>query len=121
LGGGPYTPYDYETSSLQSVWNVNQQGVLNYDRLNSERLSLSHGLDVRIDKKWYFKKWSFNLYLDIQNAYNFKIENPPYFNVLYDENAQPLPSESDSMRYQYHLIANKSGTVIPSIGIMIDF
>ena len=121
LGGSPYTPFDLQTSALQRVWDVNQQGVLDYSQLNTERLPLSHGLDLRVDKKWYFKRWALNLYLDMQNAYNAKVTNPPYFNVLYDINKQPLVSETDPLRYQYQLIENESGTIVPSIGIMIDF
>ncbi|PIE48409.1 MAG: hypothetical protein CSA40_00630 [Flavobacteriales bacterium] len=121
LGGAPYTPYDLETSSLQTVWDINQQGLLNYAQLNTERLPLSHGIDFRVDKKWYFKHWALNLYLDIQNAYNAKTTNPPYFNVLYGEDGLPLVSDNDPQRYQYKLIENESGTVLPSIGLMVDF
>ena len=119
LGGIPYTPVDVETSSLQQVWDVNQQGVYDYSKLNSERLPLSHGLDMRIDKKWYFKHWAFNLYLDVQNVYNAKVTGQDYFNVMYDVNGNPVPS--DATHYQYKFIQNESGNVLPSIGLMVDF
>ncbi len=32
----------------------------------------AHGLDVRIDKKWFFKQWALNAYIDVQNVYNFQ-------------------------------------------------
>jgi len=121
LGGAPYTPYDIGLSAQQSVWDVNQQGVLDYARLNELRLNTTHGLDVRIDKKWYFKKWSLDAYIDVQNAYNFKTETPAFFNVVTDQNGIPIPSITDPTAYQYKLITNESGTVLPSIGIKVDF
>ncbi len=121
LGGAPYTPYDIELSAQQAVWDVNQQGVLDYGRLNENRLNTTHGLDIRIDKKWYFNKWSLDAYIDVQNAYNFKAETPAFFNVITDDNGIPIPSTTNPSAYQYKLITNESGTVLPSIGIKIDF
>ena len=74
-GGAPFTPYDYENSSLKSVWNINSFGVFDYNNLNSQRLKANHGLDLRVDKKWYWNKVTLNLYVDIQNLYNFEISN----------------------------------------------
>ena len=33
-----------------------------------------HQLDLRIDKQYFFKRWSLNFYADVQNVYNFKSE-----------------------------------------------
>lgn len=119
LGGAPFTPIDLATSSLQNVWDVRQQAVLDYSKLNTERSPLSHGMDIRIDKKWFYKKWALNLYLDIANVYNFKIKEPDFFNVIYDANGDPIAA--DATHYQYKLIKNEGGTVLPSIGLMVDF
>lgn len=121
LGGAPYTPYDVALSSLTQVWDVTGSGILDYDQLNTERFPLTHGLDIRIDKKLFYKKWSLNLYLDIQNVYNFKSEVQPFLNVRTDENNNPIISEVDPSRYETYFIPNNSGTLLPSIGIMIDF
>jgi hypothetical protein len=72
VGGAPYTPYDVERSATIDVWNIVQQGVFDWDQLNEFRNPASHGLDVRLDKKWYFQKWAVNAYIDIQNIYNFQ-------------------------------------------------
>ena len=85
-GGSPYTPFDTLNSSIIQVWDVNNVGVFNYNQLNSLRLSTNHGLDIRVDKKWYWKKIALNLYLDIQNLYNFQAETPPSLIVLRDSN-----------------------------------
>ncbi len=38
-----------------------------YENVNSGRLDPFFQVDVRIDKKWVFKKWMFSTYLDLQN------------------------------------------------------
>lgn len=121
LGGAPYTPYDIATSSLKSNWDVTNQGIPDYNRLNTERLPLSHGLDVRLDKKWYFKKWSLNAYLDIQNIYNIQSETQPYLDVYRDANGNPIENPLNPNAYLTREIQNTAGTVLPSIGLMIDF
>jgi len=121
LGGNPYTPYDESLSSLTSVWDVTQRGLLDYERLNTERNPTSHGLDIRIDKKWFFSKWSLNLYLDIQNLYNFQITSQPFLSVVRDDDGNPVLDNDDPTRYQIFEIENRNGTRLPSVGIMVDF
>ncbi len=120
-GGAPYTPYNTGLSALAQNWDVAQRGILDYSRLNSERLRSNHGMDIRIDKKWYLKKTALNFYIDIQNIYNAKVEQPDYFNVIRDENGNPVIESNTPKTYQWKLIENVSGTVLPSIGIMFEF
>ena len=119
-GGAPYTPYDLATSSIKGVWNVNQQGVLNYDLLNNERLSDIHGVDIRLDKKWFFKKWSLNAYLDVENLYNYKIQLPSELGINEDVGEQLFEAQNDS-QYSLYEIVNESGTVLPTVGLLIEF
>jgi hypothetical protein len=121
LGGAPYTPYDQETSSLKEVWDVTNRGLPNYDLLNTQRVGNSHGLDVRLDKKWFYEKWTLNAYIDIQNIYNFQAEGAPYLDVVRDANGLPVEDPNDPTRYQTREVQNLTGTLLPSIGIQIDF
>lgn len=121
LGGAPYTPYDVELSSTKEIWDVSQQGINDWSRLNTERNPTSHSLDLRVDKKWYFDKWYLNAYLDIQNAYGAKIETQSFLDVVRDGNGNPVENPTDNQRYQTYSIENESGNVLPSIGIMIGF
>ncbi|MFT7330536.1 MAG: hypothetical protein ACI848_000602 [Roseivirga sp.] len=121
LGGAPYTPYDVELSSTKEIWDVSQQGINDWSRLNTERNPTSHSLDLRVDKKWYFDKWYLNAYLDIQNAYGAKIETQSFLDVVRDGNGNPVENTTDNQRYQTYSIENESGNVLPSIGIMIGF
>ena len=121
VGGRPYTPYDVASSSLKSNWDVRKQGILDYSRLNTLRFGAFHQLDVRADKVWYFTKWSLNLYLDIQNLYNFKAENQDILNVKSNADGTLVTDPNDNTRYSIYYIKDESGTILPSIGIIIDF
>ena len=121
LGGTPYTPYDTEQSALKEVWDVNQQGVYDWNQINQLRSPDSHGIDVRIDKKWFFEKCAVNIYLDIQNIYNFKIEQQSYIDVVRDTSGNPITDPNNSLNYKITEIENRNGTILPSIGVMVDF
>lgn len=121
LGGSPYTPYDIEQSSKKENWDVTQRGINDWDLLNTERNGNSHGLDLRVDKRWFFEKWALNAYLDIQNVYNFQTETQPYLDVVRDENGNPIEDPNDPDSYLTQEIENTVGTVLPSIGLMIEF
>ena len=119
-GGTPYTPFDVSRSSLISVWDISGRGLLDYSQLNSYRIKSFHQLDFRIDKKFFFKKINLNTYIDIQNAYNFKSEGQPYLDVQRDEFGNPTVNQNDLFRYNTTLIKNVSGTILPSIGIVLE-
>jgi outer membrane receptor protein involved in Fe transport len=119
-GGLPYTPYDKNYSSLIYVWDLNKQGVLDFDQLNAKRLDPFHQLDVRIDKKWFFDHWNLDVYVDVQNVYNHKTELQPYIIAVTDESGNIVVDPMDPTRYQVTDLENVSGTVLPSIGIIIE-
>ena len=74
-----------------------------------------------MDKRWYFNKWALNAYLDIQNIYNAKIESKPYLDVVRDEAGNPVEDPSNPDNYLLREIENTTGTILPSIGLMIEF
>lgn len=122
LGGTPYTPFDVEESSLISNWDLRNSGILDFNQINAERLPAFHQLDLRIDKKYYFKKWNLNWYIDIQNAYNFQAEQPPLLVPVYDQTGENiLVDPNDPSRYQLRFLENTAGTLLPTIGIIIEF
>jgi len=119
-GGSPYTPADQETSAIIPVWNLNRGAIRDYSQLNGERLKSAHFLDLRVDKKWFFKKWALNIYLDIQNAYAFKAQQPPDYVLRRDADGNALIDPSDPTRYQLDKLQSTTGTVLPSFGIIIE-
>ena len=112
------------TSSYTYIWSINSFGVFDYDQLNSVRLNSNHAVDIRIDKKWFWKKVTLNIYLDIQNLYNFQAELPPSWVAATDleGNKLTLPSNPNQPdRYQLERIENNAGTILPSVGLQFEF
>jgi tRNA U34 5-carboxymethylaminomethyl modifying enzyme MnmG/GidA len=116
----PYTPYDLEKSSLVRVWNLSGAPLINYQKLNSERFHAFHQLDVRVDKAWYWNKLTTKLYLDIQNLYNFKARQTDIVVREQDEAGNYLLTDNNT-RYVLRTVKNTSGTVLPTIGLMVEF
>jgi hypothetical protein len=119
-GGSPYTPIDESLSSVKSVWDSRHLPYLDYSRYNSERLGLSHMLDLRLDKEFYFKKWMLDLYVDVQNVYAYQNESSPIYTNL-DVSGTPVTDSGDPNRYVLRQIPNFGGTVLPTLGIMVKF
>jgi hypothetical protein len=121
VGGAPYTPYDLEKSSLKAAWDLQGQGYLDYSRFNTERLKAFHQLDLRIDKQFFPKGWSLMLYADVQNVYNHRADQPPILVRQSDINGNPVTDPSNPLKYSLKYLANESGTVLPTIGVIIEF
>jgi hypothetical protein len=119
-GGSPYTPYNVQETVRIENWDVRPYGVPNYDQLNSKRISPYHQLDIRIDKKYFFKKWSLNIYLDVQNAYNYQTTFEDNIDVVKDVNGNPVPDSGNPGFYTPKFIQNTSGQVLPTIGVIFE-
>jgi len=120
VGGLPYTPYDLATSANIQAWNALGQPYNDFSQLNAERFEAFHQLDLRIDKNFFYKKWSLMLYLDIQNAYNFKNTGKDY--IVREKNPDgTFKTANNDTEYVLSSILNESGTLLPTVGIMIKF
>jgi len=120
VGGAPYTPYDVDRSSLIEAWDAKGQGYLDYNMYNTNRLNNFQQLDLRVDKEYFFKKWTLNVYLDIQNLYNFKAKQPDILLQDTDASGQPIINADDPTRYVLKYLPSESGTVLPTIGIIVE-
>ncbi len=116
-GGAPYTPYDLLESAKPENFDASGRGIKDNDLLNTARANWFHQLNVRVDKKWFFQKWSLNLYLDIQNIYNFQGEGAPEFTVERDDDGIPLLNAGGT--YDGYTFTSGVGTLVPSIGIVV--
>jgi hypothetical protein len=121
VGGAPYTPFDLEKSALKAAWDLQGQGYLDYSRFNTARLKAFHQLDLRLDKQYYFKGWSLMLYADVQNVYGHKADQPAILVRETDSSGNPVTDPSDPLKYSLKYITGTSGTVLPTIGIMVEF
>ncbi len=119
IGGSPYTPYDVEKSSLVQAWDVTGRPYYDYDRFNSERLGAFAQLDVRVDKNFYFPKWSLGMYVDLQNVTMSRLKQPdvPVSTGVVENPDAPL----DQQRYKMKYIKLSSGTLVPAIGLTVQF
>ncbi|MBR9920235.1 MAG: TonB-dependent receptor [Bacteroidetes bacterium] len=126
--GLPYTPFD-PSSSLVNSWNVNNRALPNYDQINSLRTGVTNSIDIRIDKKWFFDKWSLNIYVDIENLTGNAASIPALIlDRPVDENGTPIGggiienpnAPMDQQRYQLKEVDTATGTIIPSLGLMIE-
>lgn len=126
--GLPYTPFD-DNSNLVASWNLNGRGIRNYDLLNTERSNAFSAVDVRVDKKFYFKRFTLDIYLDLQNITANKTSS---FELLLD---RPIDEDGfptgDAViinpdapfieqRYLLKQIDTGSGLVLPTLGVVIE-
>ncbi|WP_035726279.1 TonB-dependent receptor [Eisenibacter elegans] len=119
-GAAPFTPFDEARSLTRSVWDVTGRGVPDYNRLNEGRAGAFHNLNLRIDKKWFFSRWSFNAFFDIQNAYGFQFIGQPFIDVQRDATGNPIVDPNNPDRYLGRTFENATGTTLPSIGLIIE-
>ncbi len=121
IGGAPFTPWDLNRSAIKTAWDAQGIGYLDYSKFNKSRLNAFHQLDLRVDKSYYYKKWSLMLYFDVQNAYNFKADQQDYLVRVEDGVGNPVSDPNDSGKYLLKTIKSSGGTVLPTIGIMVEF
>lgn len=127
--GLPFTPLS-DRSALVQNWDVNGRGIPDYTRLNTLRSDVINGLDIRVDKKWFFERWSLNVYVDIQNVLANAVGFPQLIlDRPLDENNQPIggpiivnpEAPAAEQRYLLKEINDATGTRIPSIGVMVEW
>jgi len=70
----------------------------------ASRTPAGHHLDLRVDRYFNFSSWTFIVYVDIQNAYDYKIPQRPTYDFWQDE-----------------INSSSSIGILPSIGISAEF
>lgn len=124
-GGTPYTPFDLNSS--QQNYLTLGTGVLDYNLLNTQRLSAYSQLDLRIDKRINFKRTALNLYADIQNVLGNQNANlPKYTFKRNDDNSgfattDGLALKADGSNGIPTILDSQSGNIIPSLGLVFEF
>jgi len=78
-GGIPYAPFDLEASREAN------SGIFDENRINAERLSAYHSLNLRTDKRFYFGGSNLTIFFSVWNAYNRKNVAFTYWNTLKNE------------------------------------
>lgn len=126
--GLPYTPFS-AVSNQVSFWNINNAGIRDYTQINTQRAAASNTIDLRIDKKWFFDKFTLNLYFDIENIFGNAVGSPiMLLDRELDEGGLPIgpalienPTDPiGEQRYKVKLQDVTQGTPIPSLGILFE-
>jgi hypothetical protein len=124
-GGSPYTPFDLAAS--QRNYSIVGRGTLDYSRLNQEKLPAYKRFDFRIDKKWNFKKTTFDLFFDVSNALLFKNSaNPQFAFARNDDNTGFKTTDGKALQRNGSnavplILPNESVQVTPSLGFVWEF
>ncbi|WP_304342813.1 TonB-dependent receptor [Chryseobacterium koreense] len=124
-GGQPYTPFDMAAST--ATYLATGTGVYDYAQLNNKRLPVFSQLDLRVDKKFNFKKVSLDIFADFQNILFYKTPYLPKFTFertadnsgFMTTDGQPV--KSDGSNAIPLLLDQKSATIVPSIGFIFEF
>jgi len=109
-GQTPYVPTNLD-ATLASYPEI----ILDYTRLGEEKLATFSQLDIRVDKKWNYNKYSLNIFFEVQNVLGQSIPRPNEYGLSRDMNGNLNNPLSLSQ------INQDTSTSIPSIGIVVDF
>lgn len=119
IGGAPYTPYDEEKSALVEAWDAKGQPYYDYSRYNTERLPNFAQFDLRVDKSFYFRGCMVGLYLDLQNITGNKLKQP---DVIMSTGIIENPDAPQAeQRYKMKYLKQESGTILPTLGVTVEF
>lgn len=123
-GGTPYTPYDSAASRVNFLALGN--GVLDYTKLNSLRTKAFHSSDIRLDKKYNFKKNTLDFFIDISNWYGSMSVAPSayYFAVNTDGSFKTIdnqPIKKDGSNGIPALADGNQVFVTPTFGFIWEF
>jgi hypothetical protein len=106
----PFVP----VSEPQTLANY-PQIVFDYNRLGTQKLDIFSQVDLRIDKKWNFDKFSFNVFVEAQNLLGQTIPVAPEYGLSRNNDGTIITPQS------LVELRNTNNIIQPSIGIVIDF
>ena len=124
-GGVPYTPLD--TLASRSVYAATGNSVYDNSKFNQFRLDPFYACDFRIDKKWNYKKWSLDLFMDITNLFaSMQTQIPTYTFARNADNTAFLTTDglglkADGSNGVYYATPKEKANTIPTIGFIIAF
>jgi len=111
LGKSPYPPVNQQ-ATLDNYPAV----IRDYTLLGTVELDPLSQLDVRIDKKWSFNKFSLDLFLEIQNALLQTSPSRPSYGLDRDANGNII-----TPRALVRVDGDDDASVLPSIGLVLNF
>ncbi|MEJ8598442.1 TonB-dependent receptor [Riemerella anatipestifer] len=122
----PETPYNLALSQMVAVWDISNAPVRDFAQTNAFRGNSTSQMDIRLEKKWIFKKWQLSGYLDIINAFtSANPSNLPVVNLNRNEQGEAVvinPAEP-YLQQRYQLVTGEQDRlrVLPYFGIIVEF
>jgi len=124
-GAAPFTPYNEPLSRANYL--AIGSGVFDFSRINSMRLSAFNAADIRFDKKWNFKKTTLDFYIDITNFYGSEAKQADLYTFKRNQantafvTTDGLPIKADGSNAIPVYLKNSQSTILPSIGLIVEF
>lgn len=123
-GGAPFTPLDLEASRLNYL--SLGTGVRDTQSLNSQRLDPFSQVDLRVDKKWNYRRFTFNLYLDVQNLFLSKTPGAVEYTFERNANGSYKTTDGESIKADGAnaipvLLQINDPFFVPTIGFIVEF
>jgi hypothetical protein len=105
IGKTPFAPVN-EQRSIKTY----PEFVFNYSRLGDQRLKPFNATDIRVDRKWNFQNFSFDIYLEVQNVFGQDAPSEPSY--LLENGNSPELVRVDQL---------DESSILPTIGFILDF
>lgn len=124
-GEAPFTPFDLESSRANFL--VRGTGVLDFTLYNTQRLPAFNASDVRIDKKWFFKQWTLDVFLDVTNWYFAKAAGFPQYTFARTpdnsgfQTTDGQPIQANGSNAIPVILPNRDALGTPTFGILVEF
>ncbi|MFN5620197.1 MAG: carboxypeptidase-like regulatory domain-containing protein [Flavobacteriales bacterium] len=126
----PYTPFNDELSAQRQVWEINNAGIRDFDRLHALRGKSTSIVNLRVDRIYNFTGWTLNVYIDLENVTadadsqqalilerNLDEEGNPTGPGIIENPDAPISEQ----RYALKSIANAQGAFIPTFGFIVSW
>jgi hypothetical protein len=126
----PYTPFNEELSAQRLVWDINNAGIRDFDRLHELRGKSTSILNLRVDRIYNFTGWTLNVYIDLENVTadadsqqalildrNPDSDGNPTGTGIIENPEAPI----EQQRYSLKSIANAQGAFIPTFGFIVSW
>ncbi|MBK6266769.1 TonB-dependent receptor [Marivirga sp. S37H4] len=111
LGQTPLAPVD-EEATLNSYPNI----IRDYSRQGDLLLEPFNQTDIRIDKKWNFKKLTLNVFLEFQNAFVQQLPSEPNYGLVRNDDGEIVQPRQLTIIEEVN-----NSSLLPTLGIVIDF
>ncbi len=110
-GGSPYTPFRTDTEALE-FYAERGEALRDFDQVNTLTTADFLQLDVRIERRFNFRKWSLAAFIDVQNVLNRDNEGLPDFALARN------PDESFVQPLTPVILRTDQTSLLPSLGII---